>query len=187
MCVTKPCGLHTDLWERSFRLCMTRHENEIHVESVTERTSRFKGDWCQCETLISFYSIRNDTSNRKFIVHGAMSVSLFCQLSGPLVEGEEYLDNMILTLNLQMAYMLSSDTAIAWVKNQATAASIVLKGELLLLWNIPIHLADIYLDSIADITTCRQNQFDRLTFSSLLSWRRRAVEIFRNFGIVWSV
>ena len=81
--------------------------------------------------LLSVYYIRNDTSNRKFIVRGAMSVSLFCQLSGPLVEGEEYLDNMILTLNLQMAYMLSSDTAIAWVENQATAASILLKGELL--------------------------------------------------------
>lgn len=58
-----------------------------------------------------------------------MSVSLFCQLSEPLVEGTEYLGNMILTLNLQMAYMLSADTAIAWVGDQATAASIVLKGE----------------------------------------------------------
>ena len=58
-----------------------------------------------------------------------MRVYLFCQLSRPLIDGDGHLSSMILELNLQSAYMISSDTAIAWVDDQEIAAAIVSKGE----------------------------------------------------------
>ena len=90
-----------------------------------------------------------------------MTIALFCQFSSPLLDGGLQLSQLIST---ESAYLLSPDTAIAYVESEDVAAFFVLKGteDLLQIWN---HL--IATSSVIAIYKCRGNTAGRQEFCNI--------------------